>query len=77
MLPQAMPQFLSHTLYAWELNIGAATVVGIVGAGGIGLELVNRIHYYDWHTASTYVILLVILVLIADAVSYQIRRRLV
>lgn len=75
MLPQALPQFLSHTLYAWELNIGAATIVGIVGAGGIGFELISNIQYFQWQKVAVYVMVLVAMVLLADALSYQIRRR--
>jgi phosphonate transport system permease protein len=75
MLPQALPQFLSHTLYAWELNIGAATVVGIVGAGGLGYEMTTLMRLYQWPQAAVYVILLVLMVLAADALSYQVRRR--
>lgn len=75
MLPQALPQFLSHTLYAWEINISAATIMGVVGAGGIGQELVSEIHYYAWRRVSTYVLVLVAMVLLADALSYQIRKR--
>ncbi len=76
MLPQALPQFLSHTLYAWELNIGAATIVGLVGAGGIGFELITRIRYFQWPQAAVYIMVLAAMVLIADAVSYQVRRRI-
>lgn len=75
MLPQALPQFLSHTLYAWELNISAATVVGIVGAGGIGFEMKAAIGYFAWRQVVVYLLMLVALVLAADAVSYQIRKR--
>ncbi len=75
MLPQALPQFLSHTLYAWELNISAATIVGIVGAGGIGFELKAQMGYFAWQKVSVYVLLLVGMVLLADLISYQIRRR--
>lgn len=75
MLPQALPSFLSHTLYAWELNIGAATILGIVGAGGIGFELIAQINYFQWQKVATYVLVLVGMVLAADATSYQIRRR--
>ncbi len=77
MLPQALPQYLSHTLYAWELGISTATILGIVGAGGIGFELIAQINYFAWHKVATYVLVIVALVLTADQVSYQIRRRLV
>lgn len=75
MLPQALPQFLSHTLYAWELNISAATIVGIVGAGGIGFEMTSLMRLFRWSEAIVYVFVLVVMVLLADAMSYQIRKR--
>jgi len=75
MLPQALPQFLSHTLYAWEQSISAATVVGIVGAGGIGHLMIQQIRYYEWQKASVYILVVVLMVLVADAASYRIRRR--
>ncbi len=77
MLPQALPNFLSHTLYAWELNIGAATILGIVGAGGIGFELVAQINYFQWQKVATYVLMLIAMVLAADALSFQIRKRFI
>jgi phosphonate transport system permease protein len=75
MLPQALPQFLSQTLYAWEINISAATITGIVGAGGIGQELRTQIGYSQWQKVTVYVLLLIGMVLSADMLSYQIRRR--
>jgi phosphonate transport system permease protein len=75
MLPQALPQFISHTLYAFEHNLVSATVVGIVGAGGIGFRLLQTINYNQWEKTAVYVLLLITLVLIVDAASYQIRRR--
>jgi phosphonate transport system permease protein len=77
MLPQAWPQFLSQTLYAWELSIGAATILGVVGAGGIGYELIKHIRYFEWHKVLTYLVLMIGMVLAADAISYRLRRRLV
>jgi len=77
MLPQALPNFLSHTLYAWELNIGAATILGIVGAGGIGFELVAQINYFQWQKVATYVVMLIAMVLAADQLSFQIRKRFI
>lgn len=75
MLPQALPQFLSHTLYAWEISISAATIVGLVGAGGIGFELTSNIQYMAWQKVAVYILVLVAMILVADTVSYQIRKR--
>ncbi len=76
MLPQALPQYMAHTLYAWELNISAATILGIVGAGGIGFELIAQINYFQWHKVATYLLVLVAMVVVADTVSYTLRRRI-
>jgi phosphonate transport system permease protein len=75
MLPQALPQFLSHTLYAWELAISAATILGVVGAGGIGALLVQEILYFKWKSVFTLVLVLVPIVMLADTLSYQVRKR--
>ena len=75
MLPQALPQFLSQIIYAWEINIAAATVTGILGAGGIGYELRTLIGYAQWHQAVVYIIVLIAMVLLADNISYQVRKR--
>jgi phosphonate transport system permease protein len=75
MLPQALPQFLSQTLYAWEVSIGTATITGIVGAGGIGMELRAVIGYAQWHKVAVYAIVLVVTVLLAYMACFLIRKR--
>ena len=75
MLPQALPQFISHTLYAFEHNLVSATIVGIVGAGGIGFRMLQTINYNQWDKTAVYVLMLVGLVLLVDGISYQVRRR--
>jgi phosphonate transport system permease protein len=75
MLPQALPQFLSQTLYAWEVSIGTATITGIVGAGGIGQELRTIIGYGQWQQVTVYTLVLVVTVLLADMFSYLVRKR--
>jgi phosphonate transport system permease protein len=74
MLPQALPLFVSHLLYAWEVNIGAATILGFVGAGGLGFELIAEINYYNWQRVSVYVLVLIAMVLLADTFSWRVRR---
>lgn len=75
-LPQMLPLGLGYTLYMFEYNIRAASVLGVVGAGGIGFELVNYIRGFEYHKATTMMIVLLIVVTAIDALSSQLRRRL-
>jgi phosphonate transport system permease protein len=77
MMPQALPQYVSQTLYAWEVSISTATITGIVGAGGIGMELRTIIGYGEWQKVTVYTLVLVVTVLLADMTSYFIRKRYV
>ena len=76
-VPQILPVFLGQALYFWESNTRSATIIGAVGAGGIGLKLweamrTNR----DWENVFYMVILILVVVFVFDAVSSALRRRL-
>jgi phosphonate transport system permease protein len=75
-LPQVLPLGLGYTLYMFEYNIRAASVLGVVGAGGIGFELVNYIRGFEYHKATTMMLVLLVVVSVIDAISSQLRRRL-
>jgi phosphonate transport system permease protein len=77
MLPQVMPLFLSYVLYRLETNIRAATVLGFVGAGGIGFYLQTYLRMIDYPAASTTLLVTVGMVMVVDAVSSRLRARLV
>lgn len=74
--PQVLPLGLGYTLYMFEYNIRSASVLGVVGAGGIGFELVNYIRGFEYNKATTMMLVLLIVVTGIDAVSSQLRRRL-
>ncbi len=77
-VPQVMPVFLSQALYFWEANIRGATVVGAVGAGGIGLKLIEAMRTnQDWENVAYMVILILIVVFVFDNISGAIRSRLI
>lgn len=76
-LPQVLPLFLSYVLYRLESNIRAATVLGFVGAGGIGFYLQTYLRMIDYPAASTVLLVTVGMVMIVDAVSSRLRERLV
>src|SRR5436309_4909216 len=76
-LPQVLPLFLSYVLYRLETNIRAATVLGFVGAGGIGFYLQTYLRMIDYPAASTVLLVTVAMVMVVDAVSSRLRARLV
>ena len=76
-IPQVMPTIVAYWLYRFEINIRASAVLGVVGAGGIGAELVAQIRFNDLARAGTVMFLTVAAVLAIDAVSARIRRRII
>jgi len=75
--PQVLPLFLSYILYRLETNIRAATVLGFVGAGGIGFYLQTYLRMIDYPAASTVLIVTVAMVMVVDFASARLRARLV
>ena len=75
-LPQAMNGFASLTLYQWECNIRSATILGFVGAGGIGQEILISMNLFDYPKVATLVGATIVVVLLVDRFSAAIRRRL-
>ncbi|WP_019370838.1 MULTISPECIES: phosphonate ABC transporter, permease protein PhnE [unclassified Sphingomonas] len=73
-LPQVMPQFIAYTLYILDRNIRMATVVGLVGAGGIGQELKGRYDLYEYGHVATILIAIFLVVLALDQLSVRLRR---
>ncbi|SDB71899.1 phosphonate ABC transporter, permease protein PhnE [Belnapia rosea] len=76
LLPETLPQTASALLYVWEFNIRASTVLGLVGAGGLGQELKNAVDLLDFARVLAILIIIVALVLAADRLSVLLRRRL-
>lgn len=76
-IPQILPQFLSFLLYAFEINIRSASILGYVGAGGIGVYYNRNIAFGYWNRVGTVVIATFIVVLLTDFVSAKIREKLV
>ncbi|RAK60344.1 phosphonate ABC transporter, permease protein PhnE [Phenylobacterium hankyongense] len=74
-LPQVLPQYVAYTLYILDRNVRMATVIGLVGAGGIGLELKGRYDLYQYSHVSTILIAIFILVFALDQLSSWLRRR--
>jgi len=74
-MPQVLPLCLGYTLYMFEYNIRAASVLGVVGAGGIGFELVSYIRGFEYNKAMTMMLVLLVVVTSIDAISSQLRNK--
>lgn len=76
LLPQTLPQNLGGLLYVWEANIRASTVLGLVGAGGLGQELKNAVDLLDFNRVLAILIVIIALTFAADRISGALRRSL-
>ena len=74
-LPNLWPQLLAYTLYRWENNIRMASILGFVGAGGLGQMLYVNLSLFQEARASTLILAMLILVLAVDALSGWMRQR--
>src|SRR6516162_4125106 len=77
LVPDILPVLLSTALYLWEFNIRASTVLGVVGAGGIGQELKNSMDLLDFARLFTIIAVILIVVTALDQLSGWLRKRLV
>ena len=73
-LPQIIPAFASAVLYRFDVNIREASVLGLVGAGGIGAPLIFAMNHYAWNEAGAIALGLIILVWVIDLLSAALRR---
>jgi len=77
LLPQVLPVMLSQLLYFFESNTRSATIIGIVGAGGIGLALSEAIRTLEWQQVSFIIVLLLITVSAIDYLSTKLRMAII
>jgi phosphonate transport system permease protein len=77
LVPQVLPMFLSSALYMFESNVRSATILGIVGAGGIGFQLSERIRGHRWEEVCLILIMILVTVAVIDFVSKNLRQRLI
>ncbi len=76
-LPQVMPLWVSYALYRFESNVRSASVVGMVGAGGIGMVLWDVIRGFQYAQTAAVLLMLVVSVTVIDVISSRLRRTLV
>ena len=76
-LPQVFPVLLSHVLYYLESNTRSATILGVVGAGGIGFQLAERIRLNNWDEVAFIILMILVVVTAIDACSKAVRLRVI
>lgn len=75
-LPQALSQYVSYALYAFELNVRSSMVLGLVGAGGIGMILETQRANFEYERVTMIILAVLVAVLIIEQISESIRKRL-
>ena len=75
-LPQLFPDFMSTLIYRFDMNLRDATVLGLVGAGGIGAPLIFAMSSYRWNEVGAILLGLILLVLVIETLSARIRAKL-
>ncbi len=76
-LPQVLPVMLAQALYYFESNTRSAAILGVVGAGGIGLQIAERIRVRHWDEVAFIILLMIATVAVIDTLSARLRRRLI
>lgn len=73
LMPQVLPVLAGQILYFIESNTRSATIIGIVGAGGIGLQLAEQIRVLEWQKVSTLILMILVAVAVIDLISSRLR----
>ncbi|MEX0805735.1 MAG: phosphonate ABC transporter, permease protein PhnE [Candidatus Binatia bacterium] len=74
--PQALPNFVSYTLYRWECAVRASAILGLVGAGGLGQQIEISMRMFNFNEVLTILIILFVMVAAVDYISAKIRAML-
>lgn len=77
LVPQVLPVFASQILYFFESNTRSATIIGIVGAGGIGLHLSEQIRVLEWQQVSFLILMILVTVAALDWISQRLRSAII
>ncbi|WP_018922360.1 phosphonate ABC transporter, permease protein PhnE [Salsuginibacillus kocurii] len=76
-LPQVIPEFSSYALYRFEIDVRASSILGLVGAGGIGAPLILASQQRNWEEVGVILMIVIVTVTIIDLISTNIRKRIV
>jgi phosphonate transport system permease protein len=73
--PQIKPAFIGVSTYRWDINVRSSTIIGFVGAGGVGVELNTAINFFQWQRVLTILLAILAIVIISEVVSASLRRK--
>lgn len=75
--PQIVPQFIGYAIYRLDVSIRSATVLGLVGAGGLGFSLIQTMKLFKYHQTATCILVIFLLVLLSDWICGRLRRKVI
>jgi phosphonate transport system permease protein len=75
--PQIVPQFIGYAIYRLDVSIRSATVLGLVGAGGLGFSLIQSMKLFQYHQTATCILVIFLLVLVSDWICGRLRRKVI
>ena len=76
-LPQVLPQVLSVIIFEWEINIRRSAILGMVGAGGLGLVFFRQMNTFNFHGVTSVIIAILLLIMLGEVFSYFIRKTVI
>jgi len=76
-VPQVLPGFMSYALLRFEVNVRGAAVLGFVGAGGIGQDLIEAIRKFYYNDVAALLVLIILTVVVIDSITSEVRRKLI
>ena len=76
-LPQVLPQILGTAIFEWEINIRRSAILGLVGAGGLGLVFFRQMNTFNYHGVTSVIIATLGLILIGEIVSHFVRKSII
>jgi len=74
-LPQVLPAVVGYILYRFDVSIRSATVLGLVGAGGLGFSLITTMKMFKYHETAASILMIIILILVADWISGWLQKK--
>jgi phosphonate transport system permease protein len=74
--PQVRPAFWGIVLFRWDINVRESAVLGLVGAGGVGIALHTALNHFQWDRAAMILVAILVVVVVAEIVTTQLRKRI-
>ena len=76
-LPQVLPVMIGVIIFEWEINIRRSSILGLVGAGGLGLVFFRQLNTFNYHGVTTTILAILVLILFGEVVSYYVRKAVI